>query len=313
MSSTFQNPTAATKFLQTMRVLDSMNASSADLDKGIKLLGYTCSLLTVFLSPLGRDTMSSPTSLTKGLFSMHNNISIARYALRIVNGMPSSIKAAVDGSWEYGDLDDYEHLLDEEKRSDGSATKKNITASPVASLAEKSLPYSMLGYYPLEALAYFGWMAPGMLYDEKPPTCHINASPLTKLWTYIRDKENHANTNLVSAASCCFWLWYIIADIIVQSDRVKRLTAAINELESSSNDSKEKDEMLVNLNEQLTDSKIMLTRECFFLLPGVHWSLPNWDKKPLLPRWLLTSLMFGEAVTGFAHSYMKKDRAMLGK
>ena len=110
----------------------------------------------------------------------------------------------------------------------------------------------MLGYYPLEALAYFGWMAPGMLYDEKPPTCHIDASPLTKLWTYIRDKvrknerfaththtphthekknlktktfyppqENHANTNLVSAASCCFWLWYIIADIIVQSDRVK--------------------------------------------------------------------------------------------
>ena len=64
---------------------------------------------------------------------------------------------------------------------------------------------------------------------------------------------------------------------------------------------------------QLTDSKIMLTRECFFLLPGAHWSLPNWDKKPLLPRWLLTSLMFGEAVTGFAHSYMKKDRAMLGK
>ncbi|GMH61271.1 hypothetical protein TrLO_g246 [Triparma laevis f. longispina] len=307
MSNKSSTKSTPVRVMNSIRVLDSMNSTAGDLDKGLKLLGYTCNLLTILLSPSGRDSMSNPTSLTKGLLSMHDNMSIARYALRIVNGMPSTVGAVVDGSWEYGDLEEYEHLLDE--KSDSS----NRISSPLAFIAEKSLPYSMLGYYPLEAIAYFGWMAPGLLYDESPPTCHIDASPFKKLWSYLRSKENHPKTNLISAASCAFWLWYIIADIIVQSDRVKRLSAVIKELEESGNESKEKEEMVEDLKGQLVDSKVMLTRECFFLLPGVHWSLPTWDSKPLLPRWLLTSLMFGEAATGFVHSYFKKERALLGK
>lgn len=64
---------------------------------------------------------------------MHDNMSIARYALRIVNGIPSTVGAVVDGSWEYGDLEVREKKFRSERKTIKSGNTNEDDLQPFSS------------------------------------------------------------------------------------------------------------------------------------------------------------------------------------
>ena len=101
-----------------------------------------------------------------------------------------------------------------------------------------------------------------------------------------------------------FWLWYIVADIVVQADKVRRLTLLLQTVsEGDDRDGRDGRAALVErLEKDLKAARNMLLRESLYLLPGVHYAYPGWAVDPLLPRWAVTGLMFGEAVAGWAFS-----------
>mmetsp|Transcript_5915 Transcript_5915/g.11194 ORF Transcript_5915/g.11194 Transcript_5915/m.11194 type:complete len:322 (+) Transcript_5915:89-1054(+) len=274
-----------------IKAVDECNRSASDLDKNIKLLGYTCEMASVFLSM----TSSSP-SLAKGLADVHLNMSFSRYAIRLLNGLPMSLVAAAEGSWETPDISGVEEYVE------GDEVEEHLRPGRAALWASKTLSWSMLGYYPTEFLAFAKWQFPGLLHDSTPPPRRAGDGPLTKLLAAVRDGRNWRDGNWWSSVSCGFWLWYIVADIVVQVDKIRRLKAVIEAIEGSDKDAAGKDSTVKRLRAELGAAQNMLLRESLFLLPGVHYALPGWATDPLLPRWAVGGLMFGEAVAGWAYS-----------
>jgi hypothetical protein len=109
---------------------------------------------------------------SSGLKKLSTDLSFARYAVRLL-GLPSSVEAARTGSWG------------------GSTT------NPWIRKLGKVMAWSMIGYYPLENLAYLRWTSPQLL-------------------------PGH-NAEKWSAYSCRCWLLYIVADITKSTIKLKEL------------------------------------------------------------------------------------------
>ena len=77
-----------------------------------------------------------------------------------------------------------------------------------------------------------------------------------------------------SAISCRFWLLYIVAD-----------AAQCSVLQNEQETEKRK-----------THLRLQLLRNALFLLPAIHWSLPNWDTQPWLPSKAVNGLMWVESM-----------------
>jgi hypothetical protein len=97
------------------------------------------------------------------------------------------------------------------------------------------------------------------------------------LWmlpTRMQTPDVSQKASKFSAISCRFWLLYILAD-----------AAQCSVLQSEEKTEKNK-----------THLRLQLLRNALFLLPAIHWSLPNWDTKPWLPSKAVNGLMWVEAM-----------------
>lgn len=113
---------------------------------------------------------------SQGLKKLSLDLSFARYALRLL-GLPASMEAARTGSW-------------------GSKNTPSWLGQIMA--------WSMIGYYPMEHVAYARWQAPQLLPGQ--------------------------NAERWSAWSCRCWLLYIVADMTQSVLKLKSLIKERSEL-----------------------------------------------------------------------------------
>lgn len=168
-------------------------------------------------------------SYRSALEKLSDEICWTRYVNRFF-GFPASVDGALSGSW----------------------------ASP--KVLGKALAWTMIGYYPLEHLAYLKWRVPEICFPGRS-----DSSLATK----------------ASAWSCRFWLAYIVLDIL-------RSTVVLPS-------SVEKDDDKVPLEASQTE-RLQIVRNVLFFLPAVNWSLPKWDTDPLLSTGVCNTLMWLESV-----------------
>jgi len=157
------------------------SSSSLRTDQGLKLLQWSfwaASRLTApglptpgFRGNLNRRYLHP--ELSPALRKMYLDMSLVRYCLRLY-GLPSSIEAIRSGSWSAGWDDPRIHKLG------------------------KIMAWSMALYYPLEHVAFTGWVVP-------------------KLSRHFVDE------NRWSAVSCRFWTLYIGCDLISSVLKLKEL------------------------------------------------------------------------------------------
>ena len=112
---------------------------------------------------------------SQGLKKLSLDLSFARYALRLL-GLPASMEAARSGSW-------------------GNKTHPWLG---------QIMAWSMIGYYPMEHVAYLRWQAPQLLPNQ--------------------------NAERWSAWSCRCWLLYIVTDMTQSALKLKGLLKDKREL-----------------------------------------------------------------------------------
>lgn len=123
----------------------------------------------------------------------------------------------------------------------------------------KLMAWTMIGYYPLEHVAYLRWKTPDICFPSRTES-RLAAK--------------------ASAWSCRFWLGYILLDI---------LRSALTLPEKKNEDDKKP----VTLSRT---ERLQCVRNALFLLPAVNWSLPNWDTQPLLKPVVCNVLMWLESI-----------------
>jgi hypothetical protein len=148
-------------------------SSAINTDRSLKLLQWTIWL-------------ASYIKKSKGLRKLYMDLSFARYALRLL-GLPCSVEAARTGSWGGGD-----------------------SSNPWIDTLGRLMAWSMIGYYPLEHVAYLRWTSPQLLPGR--------------------------NAEKMSAYSCRFWLVYIVADMTKSILKCKELLRRRSELTGDDNE-----------------------------------------------------------------------------
>jgi hypothetical protein len=196
-------------------------------------------------------------------------------------GLPCSVEAARTGSWgDSGSSNPWIHKLG------------------------RLMAWSMIGYYPLEHIAYLRWTSPQLLPGR--------------------------NAEKMSAYSCRFWLAYIVADMTKSILKCKELLRRRSELVTDDDHEKEVSifvflkflqkcesrqcacflpllysfvtQALVSLNHSIHNEQLQIVRSLLFTLPAIHWSLPRWDTHPWLKESVVNGLMWTEAVVSFYQS-----------
>jgi hypothetical protein len=128
---------------------------------------------------------------------------------------------------------------------------------------QRSMAWSMVPYHALEHVAFAGWVAPEL--------CKVDA-------------------NKWSAWSCAFWSYYVFADIIVCIMQLYELDKKRKAIEG-----KDKESEIVAIEKKVKNIRCLLLRECIYILPAIHWSLPNWATDPWIPKKTLSVMCFSEA------------------
>lgn len=140
----------------------------------------------------------------------------------------------------------------------------------------KAMALSMVFYYPLEHLSYLKWKVPEWIAPTYGP------------------KDRLAER--ACAWSCRFWMMYVALDVV-------RSVLALSA--SDDDDVKTESTTLASKcgwNAPALSSfdkgteRLQILRNAFFALPVIHWSLPNWDTKPLLTDTTCNTLLWLEAV-----------------
>jgi len=220
---------------------------------------------------------------SQGLKKLSLDLSFARYALRLL-GLPASVEAARTGSW-------------------GSKTTPWLG---------KIMAWSMIGYYPMEHVAYLRWQAPQLLPNQ--------------------------NAERWSAWSCRCWLMYIVADMAQSTFKLKDMLKERYVLESNdANQDSAEGEVevslrclrfvtcrryrisntslstqnalaLIALNSSIRNEQLQIVRSLLFTLPAIHWSLPRWDTHPWLKESVVNGLMWTEAIVSMYQSLRSFQR-----
>jgi hypothetical protein len=230
-------------------------------DRALKLLQWTLWLASRLVQLRTQRKLSNGGSdnnswLAAACRKLYVELSMTRYATRAL-GLPAAIQAARTGSWGYQD----------------NALVCGKHHSKLHQRLGQVMAWSMIGYYPTELLAYLQWMLPA-----KPGSSGNPRS--AERWSYI---------------SCRFWLAYIVAETC----QCLLVYKEIKDREKGRRDGQEDDDdKLIKAERQsmLRYSKLQLLRNALFVVPCVNWSLPNWDKDPLLPEAVVNALMWLESV-----------------
>jgi hypothetical protein len=123
----------------------------------------------------------------------------------------------------------------------------------------KILAGSMVGYYPAEGLAYMHWMMPQWLARGR-------------------------SAEVLSSWSCRCWVAYICAETCQNVLQWKEC----HEQETTCG--------ITTKTHKRSQIELQLARNALFILPAIHWSLPEWDVKPWLNTNLVNGLMLGESL-----------------
>jgi hypothetical protein len=245
-------------------------------DKVLKVIQFSLIILSRFYTGPGRTDSKTTWSSTgssrdigDSLRKLGFQIGWARYVTRLL-GLPMSIEAISSGAFGPG-------------------------------LLGKLMALSMVGYYPLEHLAWAKWQAPTLRF--MPMRKKSNQQ-------YVARDESRL-AGLASAWSCRFWFAYVIVDTIRSTVALKELAvepqkeaATGTEDAALTNDPLQPQQPLV-AEKDFEDAKLALARKserlqivrnACFLLPLIHWSLPHWDTDPWLDDDLVQFLMWLESV-----------------
>lgn len=227
-------------------------------------------------------------SLSSGLSKLYLQTLTSRYCIRLVNGPSSVFDAIRYDSWAYPPLPELPLA-----ETEYPYTRES---HPSVRAVEKTMPYTMLGYYPTEYVAYASWFFPGLLHNGDAPPAGS-----------LRDSGKWKSADFFSAVSCSFWLMYIVADIVVQSERVHRITAILGKLRAG--ETPAEGGLVADLEAQLYNSKVLLGREVLSLLPAFAWSFEDVAANPRVPNAAINSLMWLESILDYV---TKVDSRMPG-
>ena len=154
-------------------------------------------------------------------------------------------------------------------------TQSSTAKSSLFRWIGRCLSWSMVGYYPTEHAAYLLWMRPAGL---QTPDSSWRAAQL-------------------SAWSCRCWLVYIVADLVqsvVLLRQQQQRTVPADDDDDDDDDVME-EKAMQNFSAR-QHWRLQAMRNGLFLLPCIHWSLPNWDTKPWLSTKTVNGLMWMEAM-----------------
>ena len=261
-----------------LSTMDTVNSDVSGASKSLSLLGYTSKLVSTFMEANCAKT-STVLSVIEGLNGLYGQTLWARYAYRLVSGPGAMVDACINDSWAYGPLPELPL-----RETDYPYTRES---HPLVRRIEKTMPFSMAVYYPTEAVAYAGWMFPGLLHNG------TNDTPVDS----FRNKKKWYSSDYWSAASCAAWLWYTVADAIVQCERIYRIDAILKALPKTGDESNEA--LVNNLKGQLYSSKIVLVRSALFILPAFAWSFPDFGTNPKVSNNTINILTWFENVIDY--------------
>jgi len=307
-------PTSPLKtLLKTFSVLNSTNNDLMGCQKGMSLLGYTAKLVATFLDFYAVPTATTH-SIVKGLSDLYGQTLASRYCIRLVNGPFSTFDAIKNDSWSYGPLP--ASGLEEEALGEYPYTRDS---HPYVRSLEKVMPWTMAVYYPAEYVAYAGWFMPGLLHNGSSSPTPGEATP------WIRNEKNWFSADHWSALSCIAWMCYVVSDIVVQAERVHRITAILKKLKENKekgegegdgegdgegegegegedkgeDKEKEANDVVQELESNLHSTKLILLRECLFLLPAFAWSFPDFGTNPKISNNTINVLTWIENVVDY--------------
>jgi hypothetical protein len=105
-----------------------------------------------------------------------------------------------------------------------------------------------------------------------------------------------------SAWSCRFWFAYLVLDIarsMLALQKVQQKTTCTEKKENTINGETDTESATTPADRSLIRTeRLQLIRDVLYLLPAIHWSLPNWDTKPWLSNDVVNGLCWLEAVVG---------------
>jgi len=262
------------------RILDQYSryvGNSWNQDKLLKTLHYSLWMVSRFYA-------KSPHS-QEGLSFLNSEILWARYVTRLL-GWPTAVQELFP--------------INNNPTNDGD--DDDDTNNKVFRFLGKAMAWSMVVYYPLEALAYLKWKVPKFIAPSYG--------------------AEHRLAERASAWSCRAWVVYIILDM-VRSVTVLSLdqkpTASTKQTKNREGTEEAEDDMtnetdnnddaavaaltdpsdigtIVLTRQQRTSERLQILRNALYLAPAVHWSLPHWDTQPWLSDTTCKTLMWLEAV-----------------
>jgi hypothetical protein len=261
----------------------------------IKTMQYTLWLLSRVYSKLPSSNSKKANDVIESFAALSGELSWTRYLLRFF-GLPAALEGTDSGSW--------------------AASSKRLG---------KAMAWTMVGYYPLEHIAYLYWKAPKM---QWVPT-GSSSNAVATMWnpfgrsrtrTIAMDTcpvDGNRPSSLTSsqiaakasAWSCRFWLAYLVLDVAravmeLQKGRQIRNDTSKKVKQNgtvSANDDEDEDDGAPKIDEHsslVRTERLQIVRSLLYILPCLHWSLPNWDTKPWLSNDVVNGLCWIEAVVG---------------
>jgi hypothetical protein len=193
--------------------------------------------------------------------TLATQVSWARFVTRLTD-WPTALEAVWNDSWI--SLHD-----DDDDNAGGALTRLGRGCG-------RLLAWSMLVYYPAEHMALLQWQLP------------------TSLGRIQRVAER------ASAWSCRAWLVYLLTDIfqstlaLRQQQQQQQARRRRRQLEATHQEDPDKgdDHPCRPTKKQV----VALARNVLFVLPALHWSLPQWDRQPWLKSTTVNTFMWMEAL-----------------
>jgi hypothetical protein len=246
----------------------SFFASASHQDQAMKVLQWTLWLLS---TSCGTGT-GTGTGATSG--SSQARAILRKYYLDIGNvrfatrllGFPAALEAALSGSWA------------------ATSHGQGLSSQGLYRQLGRILAISMLGYYPMEHGAYALWMLPS---DS----------------TFAAKHRTNRTAERLSAWSCRFWFIYIVAETTQCALQWKELREQ-QQADADADETKKSNRAATK--NAIYNTQLQLTRNALFLLPCIHWALPNWDRQPWLPERVVNTLMWSESIVSLYQSVRRQ-------
>jgi hypothetical protein len=298
-----------TKILQFLAYYVRFTSSALNQDKLLKLLQWSLWIWGNSVNVNGSGN-SNKELLKKWLLKLYNEVSMARYATRLL-GFPTALEAAVNDSWTSSSVA-VTASSGSKMTTNGTGNRQQSVINAVYKIVGKVLAYSMVGYHPTELMAYVLWMKPPMpspSYLEQASVqrqrqldqCPGNG-PRSAFWkSILAFPASSWSAEKWSYISCRFWLAYVVAELLqcaVQWHELRSVQQQLQNDKDGENDTttEETQAQVAQVQGQIRNTVLQGLRDALFVVPCIQWSLPHWDTKPWLRPSTINTLMWCESL-----------------